>query len=155
MKLSKEFLNGFIIFLGIGIYFLLMEVLGLSNYYILRIFNVLIIIYGLNRTIKSNLSEGKKGYISNLVSTGLTGFVGIVLGIIGLALYVYFRGGATYLDKLSHAFLFGGKPSVAEYCFGLMIEGIASVLIVVFINMQYWRTKNAFRDDDEKSDFKK
>lgn len=148
MKLSKEFINGFLIFLGIGIYFLLMEAFGLSKYYILRIFNVLIVIYGLNRTIKSNLKEGKTAYLSNLISSGLTGLIGIGLGIVGLAVYVYYiKGGTSYLNNLSEAFLFGGNPTLAEYCFGLFIEGIASVFMVVFINMQYWRTKDVFRDE--------
>lgn len=144
MKLSREVFNGYIIFLGIGIFFLLMEVLGLSKYYFLRIFNVFIIIYGLNRTIKSNLADGKTGYLQNLLSSSLTGVIGIILGIIGLALYVNFLGGQEYLNKLSKAFLFGGNPSIAEYCFGLLIEGIASVLMVVFINMQIWRRKVVF-----------
>ncbi|MEC4003307.1 hypothetical protein OX283_001450 [Flavobacterium sp. SUN052] len=149
MKLSKELTNGLIIFLGIGIYFILMDFLGLSKYYILRIFNVFIVIYGLNRTIKSNLEEGKKGYLQNCISSGVTGFIGIALGIIGLSLYVYyFRGGVTYLNTLSKAFLFGGNPTLAEYCFGLFIEGIASVLIVVFINIQYWNTKEVFKADN-------
>ena len=124
-----------------------MEALGLSKYYVLRIFNVLIIIYGLNRTINANLKEGKTGYMRNLIATGLTGAVGITLGIIGLALYVYFRGGTAYLNSLSKAFLFGGNPGIAQYCFGLFIEGIASVFMVVFINMQYWRTKEVFKDE--------
>jgi hypothetical protein len=148
MKLSKELTNGIIIFLGIGIYFILMDFLGLSKYYILRVFNVLIVIYGLNKTIKSNLAESKKGYLQNCLSSGLTGFIGIALGIIGLSLYVYyFRGGVSYLNSLSKAFLFGGNPTLAEYCFGLFIEGIASVLIVVFINIQYWNTKNVFESE--------
>ena len=89
----------------------------------------------------------KTGYIKNLISSGLTGFIGIALGIIGLAVYVYYRGGQTYLNNLSEAFMFGGNPTLGEYCFGLFIEGIASVFMVVFINMQFWRTKNVFRDE--------
>ena len=57
MKIAQEILNGFLMFLGIGTYFLLMEVLGLSNNYILRIFNVLIVIYFLNKTIKFNIEN--------------------------------------------------------------------------------------------------
>lgn len=147
MKLSKELINGFIIFLGVGIYFLIMEALGLSKYYVLRIFNVLIVMYGLGLTIKANLKEGKTSYMSNLISTGLTGFIGIALGIIGLALYIDFRGGQSYISHLSEAFMFGGEPTLGEYCIGLAIEGFASVLIVVFINMQYWRTKNVFKEE--------
>jgi hypothetical protein len=149
MKLATEFKNGILIFLGIGIYFLLMEVLGLSNLYFLRILNVFIIIYGLNLTIKSNIKKGKTGYLKNLVSTSLTGLVGIALGIIGLVVYLKIRGGEQYMHQLSKAFLFGGEPKIAEYSFGLFIEGIASVLMVAFINMQYWMTKNVFKDDVE------
>lgn len=145
MKLSKELINGFVMFLGIGIYFLLMEALGLSQYYILRIFNVLIVIYALNKTINSNLKEGITGYMQNITSTALTGFIGISLGIIGLIVYLnIFKENTYYINNLSEAFLFGGTPTIAEYSFGLFIEGIASVMMVVFINMQYWRTKNVF-----------
>lgn len=149
MKLSTEFKYGILIFLGIGIYFLLMEALGLSKLYFLRILNVFIVIYGLNLAIKSNLKNGKLGYLPNLTSSALTGFIGIGLGIIGLVSYLKIRGGEQYMHQLSEAFLFGGEPSIAEYSFGLFIEGIASVLIVAFINMQYWRTKDVFKDDVE------
>lgn len=151
MKLSTEFKYGILIFLGIGIYFLLMEVLGLSQLYFLRILNVFIVIYGLNLAIKTNLKNDKVGYLPNLTSSALTGFIGIGLGIIGLVAYLKIRGGEQYMNQLSEAFLFGGEPSIAEYSFGLFIEGIASVLIVAFINMQYWRTKDVFKDDVEVS----
>ena len=151
MKLSTEFKYGILIFLGIGIYFLLMEAFGLSNLYFLRILNVFIVIYGLNLTIKTNLKNGKLGYLPNLISSALTGFIGIGLGIIGLVAYLKIRGGEQYMNQLSEAFLFGGEPSITEYSFGLFIEGIASVLIVAFINMQYWRTKDVFKDDVEVS----
>jgi len=147
MKLSNEFKYGFLIFLGIGFYFLLMEVLGLSNLYFLRILNVIIIVYGLNLVIKSNLENGKTGYLQNFTSSALTGFIGIALSIIGLFLYLNLRGGTLYLNKLSDAFLFGGDPSIPEYSFGLFIEGIASVLMVAFINILFWKTKNVFKEE--------
>ncbi|WP_395063317.1 hypothetical protein [Flavobacterium sp.] len=147
MKLSNELKYGILMFLGIGFYFLIMEALGLSNLYFLRILNVLIIVFYLNLTIKANLKQGKTGYFQNLTSSAITGFIGIALGIIGLFLYLNLRGGTTYINNLSHAFLFGGNPTIAEYSFGLFIEGIASVLMVVFINIQFWKTKNVFKDE--------
>ena len=45
MKISKELVNGFIIVLGIALYFLLMQLLGLADIYLLRVFNVLFIFY--------------------------------------------------------------------------------------------------------------
>ncbi len=146
MKIAQEILNGFLMFLGIGTYFLLMEVLGLSNNYILRIFNVLIVIYFLNKTIKFNIENGKKGYLFNMMSAALTGVVGIALGIIGLALYIQFRGIDETVARLSKEFLFGGNPTLGEYCISLLFEGLASVLMVVFINVQYWQTKGVFKN---------
>ena len=145
MKISKELKFGFLLFIAIGFYFLLMEALGLSDLYYLRILNIFIIIYGLNKIIKSNLSEGNKGYLKNLFSSGLTGIIAISFSILGLIIYLNFKD-VTYIKNLSEAFLFGGNPSIAQYSFGLFIEGITSVLIVSFINIQYWKTKNVFND---------
>lgn len=146
MKISQEITNGFLMFLGIGSYFLLMEVLGLSSHYILRIFNVLIVIYFLNKTIKFNIQNNKKGYLVNMSSAALTGVIGIVLGIIGLALYIQIRGIDVTVARLSKEFLFGGNPTLGEYCISLLFEGLASVLMVVFINVQYWQTKGVFKN---------
>ncbi|WP_298118237.1 hypothetical protein [Flavobacterium sp.] len=148
MKISKELKFGFLLFIAIGLYFLLMEGLGFSDLYYLRILNIFIIIYGLNKIIKSNLSEGKKSYLKNLFSSGLTGIIAISLSILGLVIYLNFKD-AAYIKNLSEAFLFGGNPSIAQYSFGLFIEGITSVLIVSFVNTQYWKTKNVFIDNVE------
>jgi hypothetical protein len=50
MSVSKEFYNGVLIFIGIGIYFLLMELLGLSDVFMLRMLNIFIVVFFLNRT---------------------------------------------------------------------------------------------------------
>lgn len=152
MKVSNELKYGFFMFLGIGIYFLAMEVLGLSKLYYLRILNIFIVVYFLNQIIKTNIKEGKTGFLTNLFSTSLTGFIGIALGILGLVVYLNIRGGISYMNKLSEAFLFGGNPSIAEYSLGLFVEGIASVLMIAFITIQYWKTKNVFKDSFERSE---
>ncbi len=56
MKLSKELINGFIIFIAIGVYFILMEFLGLADLYLLRLFNILFLFYGTQKTLKTNLN---------------------------------------------------------------------------------------------------
>lgn len=138
---SREFINGFIIFVGIGIYFLSMEVLGLSDNFFLRILNVFIIFYGINRTIKANIYGGQNDYLFNLTSGALTAFVGVILSIIGLNIYIHIQGGEEYIKTLSEAFLFGGSPSVYQYCAGLLFEGLASSAIAAFTLMQYWKGK--------------
>ena len=139
MKLPKELVNGILIFIGIGVYFILMDLLGLSDVYYLRILNIFIVLYFINRTIKTNIQEGKTVYFQNVISGGLTSFIGVALSVIGLRQYIVFKGGAEYIKNLSEAFIFGNNPSVNEYCIGLFFEGIASSIIATFILMQYWK----------------
>jgi hypothetical protein len=141
MKLQKELLNGSIIFLGITAYFIIIELLGFSYLHYLRVLNILIVYYGVHRVLSSNVHEGKLGYVYNLRSAGITALIGVALSVIGLIGYIYIRGGNTYLDSLSELFLFGGNPSVIEYCIGILFEGIASAIVVIFIAMQLWVDK--------------
>ena len=146
MKIARELSNGIIIFVGIAVYFLVIEFLGLSHLLYLRMFNALIVFYGVNRTLKANFNEGKSDYVSNLLSAGLTAVLGVLLSVGGLLSYIYIRGGDSYIDTLSEDFLFGGKPSANQYCIGVLFEGFASAIIVVFVTMQLWRQKTSTKD---------
>ncbi|ESU29044.1 hypothetical protein FLJC2902T_10790 [Flavobacterium limnosediminis JC2902] len=138
----KEFKNGVIIFLGIGLYFLLMEVLGLADQLYLRFFNIFIVLYGASRTIKDNYAEGNYEYMNNFMASILTCVVGVVLSVFGLMVYIHARGGEEYLSSLSDGFIFaGGKARINEYCIGLLFEGIASSLVGSLLLMQYWHGK--------------
>ncbi|MGX7668784.1 hypothetical protein [Flavobacterium pedocola] len=139
MVASKEFKNGIIVFVGIGIYFLLMEMMGWSNIFYLRFVNIFIVCYGINRTIKSNIYAGHRDYLFNLTSGAITAFIGVILSVIALNIYIHLRGGAEYIKTLSEAFLFGGSPSIYQYCVGLLFEGLASSAIAAFALMQYWK----------------
>lgn len=145
MKISTEFYNGIIIFFAIGVYFLLMNALGFSDVFYLRLLNVLFVFYGVNRTIQMNLAEGKKNYVSNAVSAMMTSLIGIALSILGLIIFSYIKGGDNYVQSLSKTFLFGGNPSVMAYSISLLFEGIASSVIVTMLIMLYWN--NQFKAD--------
>jgi hypothetical protein len=144
MKLPKELYNGVIIFIGIGLYFMLMEILGLANLYYLRVFNVLFVFYGTNRTLKMNYKEGNILFASNAVSALLTSIIGVSLSIAGLIANSYIQGGDEYLQRLSKTFLFGGDPSIMTYSISLLFEGIVSAVIISFMLLLYWdnRLKN-------------
>lgn len=146
MKLPKEFINAIIIFAGISIYFLLIDFLNLSHILWLRMFNVLFVYYGVNRTISSNVEEGKRGYAANLLSASLTSFGGVILSIIGLLAYIHLRGGDDYVKNFSEDLLFGGEPTANQYIAGILFEGVASALIVVFVSIQFWRRRMAAQD---------
>ncbi len=143
MKLSREFYNGSIIFIGIGIYFLTMEVLGLADILYLRLLNILFVFYGTNKTLKANFAEHKATLASNAVSALYTSLTGVFLSIIGLIIYSYSKGGDSYVESLSQSLLFGGNPSVMTYSISLLFEGIVSAVLVTFILMLYWETRYA------------
>jgi hypothetical protein len=143
MNLPKEISNGLIIFIGIGAYFLLMEVLGLADLIYLRLFNVLFVFYGTNRTLKTNFMEGKVILVPNAVAALLTSFTGVFLSILGLIAYSYAQGGDAFVKSLSKTFLFGGNPSVMTYSISLLFEGIVSAVIVTFILLLIWETRYA------------
>lgn len=141
MKLSREFANGFIIFLGIGIYFLILEYLGLANEFYLRVLNLFIVAFGINRTIQMNYKDGIRGYNRYLVSAITTSMIGAILSIASLLGYIYYRGGEAYLETLSKGFLFGGDTNIYYYCIGLLFESVASSIIISFCLMQWWKDK--------------
>lgn len=142
MKFKRELINGFIIFIGISIYFLLIEYLGLADQFYLRILNLFIVAFGINLTIKQNIDDGKGGYFTNLVSGIITSMIGAFLSVGSLLFYIQYKGGEEYLSKLSKGFLFGGGDlNISYYCIGLLFESIASSIIISFILMQFWKNK--------------
>ena len=141
MRLPKEILNGSIIFIGIGIFFLLMNVFGLADLFYLRLLNVIFIFYGVNRTIEMNISQGKKEFVFNVVSAMATSLTGVFLSIVALVIYSYSKGGDAYVQSLSKTFLFGGNPSVTTYSICLLFEGMASSVIVTMLLMLYWNNR--------------
>ena len=84
MKLSKELLNGLLIFIGTSAYYLLISALGFSDLFYLRFLSVFFIFYGINRTIKMNIAKGKKNFASDSASALITGFIGVFLSIFGI-----------------------------------------------------------------------
>ena len=141
MKLPKELINGFIIFIAIGAYFIIMEFLGVADLYFLRLFNILFVFYGTQKTLKTNFNEGNTVLASNASSALKTSLTGIFLSILGLIAYSYLKGGDDYVKSLSKSFLFGGNPSVITYSISLLFEGIVSAVVVTFILMLYWDTR--------------
>lgn len=141
MKISKEFQNGFLIFLGIAIYFLFMNLVGLSDVFYLRLFNTLFVLYGVNRSIMMNIHDGEVLLANNAKSAMKTSLIGVFLSIIGLIIFSYLQGGDQYVQSLSKTFLFGGNPSVMTYSICLLFEGIASTVVVTMLLLLYWNNR--------------
>ncbi|WP_026977479.1 hypothetical protein [Flavobacterium tegetincola] len=142
MKLKRELINGFIIYVGIAIYFLIIEFSGLADVFILRMLNLFIVAFGINLTLKQNAKDGIPGYFTNLISGIVTSLFGAILSIVSLLLYIDYRGGNAYLETLSQGVLFGGgEINIVYYCIGLLFEAVASSAIIAFVLMQFWKNK--------------
>jgi uncharacterized membrane protein (DUF485 family) len=141
MKIPKEIHNGFIIFLGIGLYFLVINLLGLQDKPAFRLVNFVFLFYGVDLMVNTNLSEGNKNMLSNAISAFITCFIGTFLSVFALLIYIHLHGGESYIPTLAKTFIFGGNPSVASYCLSLSLEGAASSIIVTLIYMLYTNNK--------------
>ncbi|MFL9830259.1 hypothetical protein ABS764_05275 [Flavobacterium sp. ST-87] len=141
MKMPKELYNGVIIFIGIALYFALIEVLQLTDVFYLRLLNILFVYYGVNKTLESNYKHGKNNFGKNAVSAFVTGFIGVFLSLIGLTAYIYSKGGDEFIESLSYTLLYPGEATVMTYVFSLLIEAIVSVMIVSFSLLLFWKRK--------------
>ena len=144
-KVKLEFKMGVLIFFLIGFYFLLMEVLGLSDKMFLRFFNALFVMYGINRVIKTKVEEGENNYLSNLGSAIATSFIGIFISVVALWIYIGLYKGVGHMNELAGSFIIGGGHAVqlSQFCLGLLIEGLASSFILSFIVMQAWKDEKS------------
>lgn len=145
MKENIVLKNGILIFLGIGLFFLLMDFFGLASKNYLRSLNAFIVLYGIYKTIKHNYINGKVDYLENLFSGFLTGVLGVFLGILGLIVFIHIKGGESYLNTLSDTFFFVGKINIIQYCGVLFFEGVASSLIGAFVLMQFYGSIEVIR----------
>jgi hypothetical protein len=141
MKLKIEFINGVLIFIGVAIYFLIIELLGLSHIYFLRLANALFVIYGVRRTILWHISHSERDYLQNYISGYITSLIAVVLSVISLRIYCLARGGDSYVKEFSKMFWFGNNASLNDYCIGLLFEGAASSILVVFVLMNHYNSK--------------
>ncbi|MFT6243705.1 MAG: hypothetical protein ACJA0U_000387 [Salibacteraceae bacterium] len=140
MKHSQTILaNGITIFAMIGVFFLILELFGLSDITLLRLFNVVFVIYGVNRAIKSRISNGNTSYLSNLAAGVLTSFVGVLLSVIAIWIYLGAITGPEHMNDLANSILLGGSNDLSLFCISLAIEGLASSVIISFTVMQRWK----------------
>ena len=137
MKNAIDIKNGFLLFIALGVYFLIMDASGLANNAILRSLNAVLIVYFINRTITYNIESGSADFFEAYFSALKTGALAVLLSMIGLLVYVHFRGGEIFLKELSGSLFFGHNLGIIPYVAVLFFEGIASVVIGVFVIMQY------------------
>lgn len=140
-KLSVEVKNGILIFLGISIYFFIIKLLGASDNHYLKLFNVVFVIWGLNRTIREQIKRGETKFLKNFSSAVLTAFVGVFLSVVGLGVYLGLIQPDVSIESLADSILMPASSTsgVGQYCLALFVEGFTSSAIVGFILMQHYK----------------
>lgn len=142
IKAKEEYKNGFLIFLLLGLFFLIMDFAGLSDVAYLRVVNIAFILYGVNLTLK-HLFEKKANYLKMFASGMMTALFGILLSLVGLFVYMQLSG-AEVADYSTTTI---PTTTMSRYFLVLFAEGLSSSIIAVFTLMQYWKSQTVSSAD--------
>jgi|SRR5690606_9946879 len=134
-------------------YFLLMKLFGLETNFYLRIFNLFIMIGGIfllyrNTFIRDGRDNEQIGYVQGLLMGLRLTIIAVVIFIVFLGIYIRFIDPG-FLDILENTGLWASSGvSLAGAVIGILMEGIASGLIVSFALMQYFKAAIPSRDTE-------
>lgn len=135
--MKPEIKNGIFIFLLIGIYFLIIDFLGLGNVSLLKLANIVFIVIGVNLTIKHYAQKSGYAYLTIFARGFATALIGIMLSLIGLFVYFQFILGGADLSEYQTTLIPATKLS--HFFFAMFFEGMAVAAIIPFTLLQYWR----------------
>jgi len=139
MKKNKTiFVYALLIYLSLGVYFLIIDWLGFSDKTYLRLFNGVIVLSFMNNLIKSNLKRNVSGYLENFSAAFLSSGIAIILSGISLIIFLSFKDVA-YINNIAEGMLLANAGGPYEIGGAILIEGLASAMIFSFISMQYWK----------------
>ena len=134
IRQTNAFMNGLLIFGLIGVYFIILEALGLTDNLYLRFVNFLFVLIGVNNTLKSAAAK-TQSYPQRLIAGAITVFTGIFLSAVGLFTYL-----SVFDPNLSsYAMTLVQADTNLAFATVIFVEGFTSSLMVVFIMLQYWK----------------
>jgi len=147
MKNTNQILKfAFLMYLGIGLFFLFMKLLGLEHITALRFTNVLIVAFFSVRMAKVHVvDEGNSDYLSGLFSIFIANILATVLAAGSLALYIQFID-PSLLKDLEKTTWFAGEITIGKVAGAILMEGAAAGMIVSFAVMQYFKDMKASKD---------
>lgn len=131
---------GLFMFITIVAFFLATKLLGWEKYTELRLFNIVIVLYFSNRLAYLNLlSEPSVNYLKNLGSVFLANLLNVAL--CAISFFIYLSSIDPGLIKvIEDSFLLGHHLSAGRVVMAILIEGLASSIIVSFGVLQYWKS---------------
>lgn len=130
--------NGLLLFGLIGVYFVVLELLGLTDNVFLKFINFIFVLIAVNNTLKTT-SKVSDSYLKKLVGGVITVFIGILLSAI--ALFIYLNVNETTTLSAYAMTLIPANTNL-EFVGIIFVEGFTSSLMIVFIMLQYWKNVN-------------
>jgi hypothetical protein len=129
----------FKIYSGIALYFLIMKLLGLEHILILRMLNFVIVIWGINAAIKTNiLKNSDTNYLSNTLIGVSTSIIAVFASALSLYIYITFIS-PDFIHQMESSLMWGSNLNALLIAFVVFFEGAASSIVSTFIIMQYWK----------------
>lgn len=135
--------NGLLIFVLVGVYFVILELLGLTDNIFLKFINFAFVLIGVNNTLKNTAKQGGT-YLNKLVGGIATVFTGILLSAIALFIYLIVNESS---DISAYAMTLIPAETNFEFAAIIFVEGFTSSLMIVFIMLQYWKNVNVPSDE--------
>lgn len=128
--------NGLFLFLLLGLYFLLLDLLGWADNIYLRLVNFVFIFFVLRNTLKHTVENGENYPIKFLISLFTVG-MGITLSVIALYFYLY----ALEPSIERYDIFIMSAHSYLGLCVALLVESLSSAIILVFIMLQFFKNR--------------
>ncbi len=138
--MRKGYVYGLIIAAALIAYFLLMKLLGLETNFYLRIFNFVILIAGVYFLLNNQIVRSAKSvtYFEGL-GLGLRATItSVIVFLAFLAGYISFFD-TEFIQVLQESQIWGADITLGQAVTGILIEGLASSVVISFAWMQYFK----------------
>jgi hypothetical protein len=139
-KMRTGYVYGLIMAANLVVYFLLMKLLGLETNFYLRIFNFVILVGGVYFLMRNEIIRSTQS---------VTYFEGLGLGlratISSVIVFLFFLAGyinffdPEFMKILQESEIWGTDITLPQAVTGILIEGIASSVVISFAWMQYFK----------------
>lgn len=127
--------------LGLILYFLLMKTFGLENNHELRLLNFIFIVIGIFGLHRRMFLRGEKhSYLDGLFSGLRMGVIAIVLFMVFMGLYAAVAD-QEFVQIAKESNIWGGNLDIYQIAVAIMMEGLASCMIISYISMQYFKNR--------------
>lgn len=134
---------GFITFLSLVAYFMIMKFLGLSQVLELRFFNFVILAIGIGYGIKKLKNELQEPdfYMKGWGEGMIISLVSIILFALFMSIYLSYFDAALMQHIREVTTLGFNATSGMHVFFAILIEGMASAVVITLGAMQYFKSK--------------